>query len=226
MKPMLFFGGPILTMDGPERPQAVLVKEGRIAQVGTLRDCVVHAEDAVSFDLQGRALLPAFLDPHSHLTALANTLRLAALEGAKSFDEIAERADRLHPGEPRHPRRLGQRLRLRPQPAAGGAPSHPRAAGRGLRRPAGVDRPRQRAHGAANSAALRALASTRIPPTPRAAGSGGRRTGAPRAATSRRPPLPLRAPRFPSPPPSSGSRCSKRHSRSILQTGSRRFRTV
>ena len=91
MKPMLFFGGPILTMDGPERPQAVLVKEGRIAQVGTLRDCVVHAEDAVSFDLQGRALLPAFLDPHSHLTALANTLRLAALEGAKSFDEIAER---------------------------------------------------------------------------------------------------------------------------------------
>ena len=91
MKPMLFFGGPILTMDGPERPQAVLVKEGRIAQVGTLRDCAAHAEDAVSFDLQGRALLPAFLDPHSHLTALANTLRLAALEGAKSFDEIAER---------------------------------------------------------------------------------------------------------------------------------------
>ena len=91
MEPVLFFGGPILTMDGPQRPQAVLVAEGRIARVGTLALCAAAAPGARRVDLRGRALLPAFLDPHSHLTALANTLRLAALEGAGSFDEIADR---------------------------------------------------------------------------------------------------------------------------------------
>lgn len=65
----IFFGGPILTMNGamPEA-EAVAVKDGRITAVGTLAE-VRAAEQAGATtmeDLHGRTLLPGLIDPHSH----------------------------------------------------------------------------------------------------------------------------------------------------------------
>lgn len=88
MQKTIYFGGPILTMEPGPAPQAVLVDGGRIEAVGDLPALEARAPGAQRWDLAGRALLPAFLDPHSHITALASTLGLAQLGAAGSWAEI------------------------------------------------------------------------------------------------------------------------------------------
>ena len=88
----LFYGGPVLTMDEAcMRPEAVLVRGERIAAVGPLEALRRAAPGAEPVDLEGRALLPGFIDAHSHLVQFANNLQYASLTGADSLDEIARR---------------------------------------------------------------------------------------------------------------------------------------
>ena len=64
----LFVRGSVWTAD-PQRPfaEAVLVRDGRIAYVGETDDAVAAAgEDARRIDLQGRMLLPGFVESHTH----------------------------------------------------------------------------------------------------------------------------------------------------------------
>ncbi len=89
-EPTLYFGGPILTMEEGPIPQAVLVDHGVVAAVGERDLLRRRAGSCREVDLEGRALLPAFLDGHSHLTAYANSLCLVALEGAKSPQEVLD----------------------------------------------------------------------------------------------------------------------------------------
>ncbi|MCG6926623.1 MAG: amidohydrolase family protein [Acidobacteria bacterium] len=65
----IYRGGPILTMDdGAPRVEAVAVKDGRILAVGTLSDVMPHqGEKTELFELEGRALLPGFVDSHGHV---------------------------------------------------------------------------------------------------------------------------------------------------------------
>ena len=67
--PRLYRGGPILTLDAENRVvEAVGIADGRIAAVGSeaeLADWVREAQPAV-VDLEGRALLPGFIDAHGH----------------------------------------------------------------------------------------------------------------------------------------------------------------
>ena len=91
MRQTIYYGGPILTMEPGSDPEAVLVRDGTIAAVGPLRELEDRARGAERQDLKGHALLPAFLDPHSHLTALASTLDLCPLGAAESFDDVAAR---------------------------------------------------------------------------------------------------------------------------------------
>lgn len=90
MRDLIFYGGPIVTMKTEEMPEAVLVRKGRILFVGSLSQARALADDAACIDLAGRALLPAFIDPHSHITALAQTLRLVDLHSATSFAQIQQ----------------------------------------------------------------------------------------------------------------------------------------
>ena len=76
MDAVIYYGGPILTLEPGPDPEAVLVREGRIEAVGPLEKCLSLAPRARRFCLDGRALLPAFLDPHSHVTSLASTCLL------------------------------------------------------------------------------------------------------------------------------------------------------
>ena len=69
-----YFGGPILTMEPGPRPEGVLVSGGRIVAVGTNEELKALDPKARAVDLAGRTLLPAFLDPHGHLSAVASTI--------------------------------------------------------------------------------------------------------------------------------------------------------
>lgn len=66
---VIYWGGPILTMnDAQPQVQAVAVRAGRIVAVGTRAEIARWQGAATQVvDLQGRTLLPGFVDPHSHL---------------------------------------------------------------------------------------------------------------------------------------------------------------
>ncbi len=66
--PVVYVGGPILTMNGGgDIVEALAVKDGRILLAGRRTDAVAAAgEGARIVDLQGKALLPGFIDGHSH----------------------------------------------------------------------------------------------------------------------------------------------------------------
>ena len=87
----LYFGGAVLPMDRPGKAQALVVEDGKILAVGALEEVEPLAQGARRVDLEGRALLPAFVDGHSHITALAQTLGLCQLSGCGSLEEMGRR---------------------------------------------------------------------------------------------------------------------------------------
>ena len=91
----IFCNGPIVTLEEGPAPQAVLVRGERIAALGSRAELEAMAPGALRRDLEGRALLPAFLDAHSHITAVAATLDLCPLGDAASPEEAAQRMARF-----------------------------------------------------------------------------------------------------------------------------------
>ena len=92
MKKILYYGGPILTMDKTSpRVEALLVEDGQISAVGTLRELDSLCADATKIDLQGKTLMPAFVDGHSHMELAGRDMRECSLIGCKSFQEILDR---------------------------------------------------------------------------------------------------------------------------------------
>ena len=65
----IYFGGDILTMEGEEAlsAEAVVQQDGKIAFVGNLEDAEKQFPKASKKDLQGKTLLPGFIDGHGHL---------------------------------------------------------------------------------------------------------------------------------------------------------------
>ena len=94
--------------DGAGASVRALLTEGeRILYAGSLHGAEERAEGTVRrVDLKGRALLPAFVDAHSHLTAYANTFLQAAPGGVRAgWEELGRRLsafaarEGLAPGE-------------------------------------------------------------------------------------------------------------------------------
>jgi len=84
----IYLGGPILTInDKAPRAKAVAVADGLILAVGEVKNVMAHQGDGTEiFDLEGRAMLPGFVDSHGHavmggLQALSANL-LAPPDGA------------------------------------------------------------------------------------------------------------------------------------------------
>lgn len=92
MSTTIYYNGDIITMAQPLTAEAVLVRDKRIEAVGTREDILSLKEPNTSLvDLKGQTMLPAFIDPHSHICALATTFLLVSLAGTKSMDEIIQR---------------------------------------------------------------------------------------------------------------------------------------
>lgn len=82
----LYFNGDIITMTSQPMPQAVLCENGKIIAIGSYEILKEKADTLV--DLEGKTMLPAFIDGHSHFTTVANTLAIADLSQAKSVEEV------------------------------------------------------------------------------------------------------------------------------------------
>ncbi|GMQ29749.1 amidohydrolase [Algoriphagus confluentis] len=70
-KATMYFGGDILTMvgDAPEYEEALVEKEGKILFVGTMEEAMEKAGKGHQMvDLQGKTLVPGFIDGHAHFS--------------------------------------------------------------------------------------------------------------------------------------------------------------
>ncbi len=100
----LYTGGTILTMAGdtPRTVEALGVAGGRIVHAGPLRSAPRSAATEV-VNLQGRTLLPGFIDTHGHFIYFGKNLVDADLFGAATVEEIVarmkEQAKKVRPGE-------------------------------------------------------------------------------------------------------------------------------
>ncbi len=90
MVEQLFYNGDIITMENfDDAPEAVLVRDGNIIAVGTLKDLkALTTPECQAISLQGKTLLPAFIDAHGHLSLTTRYISMADLSTAESFDDI------------------------------------------------------------------------------------------------------------------------------------------
>ena len=91
MTKKLFYNGDIITLEDELYAEAVLVQDSKIAKVGKKDELMKEAGDAEMVDLQGKTLIPSFIDPHSHFFGYANSKLQVNLEDAVDFNDIAER---------------------------------------------------------------------------------------------------------------------------------------
>jgi predicted amidohydrolase YtcJ len=88
---LLITNGNFYTLDErmPEA-QAVAVKNGRIAAIGTNREINSQFVGKNSLDLRGAFVLPGLIDGHGHMSKLGFSLTTLDLRGVKSPDEAAK----------------------------------------------------------------------------------------------------------------------------------------
>ena len=72
----LYFNGHIITMDteDPTYADVIVEQDGKIAFVGTLEEAEKQFSNLNKIDLNGKTLLPGFIDPHSHSGMVSNTM--------------------------------------------------------------------------------------------------------------------------------------------------------
>jgi predicted amidohydrolase YtcJ len=110
MNEMIIYGGTVLTLD-PARPraEAVLIRRNRIARVGSSAELFAAASQPGSgaapttIDLQGRTLIPGFIDAHIHLANLGMRemqVNIMGLSKPEILDRLREAETELGPREP------------------------------------------------------------------------------------------------------------------------------
>lgn len=68
----VYFNGDIITMEGdePDYVEALVTKEDTIVYVGPLQDAKEQFKNTKEVDLQGKTLVPGFVDGHIHFSSL------------------------------------------------------------------------------------------------------------------------------------------------------------
>lgn len=102
----IYYNGNILTLEDDIDAEAILIKDGLISKVGKYDDVLTNrSENCKLINLEGKTLMPSFIDAHSHISAFASTLGLVPLTNAESFDDLVSKLkafkdkQNLKPGE-------------------------------------------------------------------------------------------------------------------------------
>lgn len=88
----LYFGGDIITMrNHDDNPQALVTENGKIIYVGDLKEAeALYKKDIEKVNLNGKTLMPSFIDPHSHFLQVAQSALMCDLSEVKNFNELIE----------------------------------------------------------------------------------------------------------------------------------------
>ncbi len=91
----IYYNGKVVTMEGTNAeemlrsaPEAVLISRGKITAMGTKDACLQADPKAKQVDLQGKCLMPSFIDPHGHLVMNGQMTMCAYLGECESFADI------------------------------------------------------------------------------------------------------------------------------------------
>ena len=91
----VFYNGPIITMEDEIYADWIICEGCLIVKVGY--GAVPQIENADYKNLDGKTLMPAFIDAHSHFTAVANNFLQLSVEGEKDIKGILEKIkDYIH----------------------------------------------------------------------------------------------------------------------------------
>lgn len=112
----LFINGRIFTHGGtgieakPHFAESMVIQDGSIISVGNQAE--LHAKYGSSVanthDLEGRTVLPGFIDAHMHLLLLGQSLQKVSLDYCESLEEIVETIRSFAQAHPNRPRILAQ----------------------------------------------------------------------------------------------------------------------
>ena len=94
MAKRIYQNGHILTLDSPLPADYLIAEDGKILGTGRGEPPVLSG-DVQRIDLHGRALMPAFLDPHSHLSAVAHRQLQLSLSGIGTPDAVLKEISRF-----------------------------------------------------------------------------------------------------------------------------------
>ena len=91
----VYFNGNIITVDSKESiAQAMLIEDGKIKAVGN-NDEILNLldENTEKIDLEGKTILPGFIDPHGHIVPVAQTMMVVTLGDVTSKEELLSRLE-------------------------------------------------------------------------------------------------------------------------------------
>lgn len=90
MDKRVFYNGDIITMENEgEYTEAVYVEDGIIKKCGSFLEIKEMCDGSTErIDLEGRTMLPAFIDAHSHFAMVGQQASECDLSDCKSFDDI------------------------------------------------------------------------------------------------------------------------------------------
>lgn len=88
----IFFNGKIITMNNKEpMVEAVLIDDEKIVKIGSKEEILNEKDENTELiDLDGKTMLPGFIDSHSHIVAVAQTLMIVNLSEANSKQEFIQ----------------------------------------------------------------------------------------------------------------------------------------
>lgn len=90
MKKIIYYNGDILTMEDTNLyVEAILVEDGLIKKIGNKEEILRFKDNETEIiDLEGKTLMPSFIDAHSHISGFATGLAFANLDKCRSFQDI------------------------------------------------------------------------------------------------------------------------------------------
>ena len=84
----IYINGDIITLEN-DNIEALAIEDDKIIKTGSKDDIMKLADTNTEIiDLKGNTLMPAFIDAHSHIFALAKSLMQISIEGLTSIEEI------------------------------------------------------------------------------------------------------------------------------------------
>ncbi|MEE4296584.1 MAG: amidohydrolase family protein, partial [Wenzhouxiangella sp.] len=102
---LVFVSGELVTLaESPETAQALAVRDGEIVALGSDEDIgFLIGADTEVIELNGRMLMPGFIEGHGHFLGLGESLMTLDLRSTRSFEELVRRVEEAvaeaEPGE-------------------------------------------------------------------------------------------------------------------------------
>lgn len=99
---LLLFNATIYTVDSTfSTAEAMAVKDGKIAAVGTTEELKAAYEGGEEIDAEGKAVIPGLYDAHAHFLGLGEAMQIVDLVGSQSYDEMVSRIEDFQEKEKR-----------------------------------------------------------------------------------------------------------------------------